>query len=141
MSEPENKQPAEVLRTKRLEIVDDEGKVRAVLATDEKGVTSLSMFDQSARLRASLDTSDAPEQMNGLGLFDTNRRLQIAMGAHTTPEKGGSSTVTAQTWGGRLIRAWVGGEPRLYVADEEGRPIVGQGAFHRVVAERGLLYQ
>jgi hypothetical protein len=37
MSEHEEKIPAEVLRTKRLEIVDDEGKVRAVLGIDEAG--------------------------------------------------------------------------------------------------------
>jgi len=35
----------------------------------------------------------------------------------------------------------VGGEPRLYLADEEGTPIGTQSAFDRVVAERGLLYQ
>jgi hypothetical protein len=88
MGEPENKPPAEVVRTKRLEIVDDEGKVRAVLGTDEAGVTSLSVFDQSERLRASLDASEVPEQMNGLGFFDTNGGLQIAMGAYAISEKG-----------------------------------------------------
>ena len=35
----------------------------------------------------------------------------------------------------------VGGEPRLYLADEEGKPIGTQSAFDRVVAERGLVYQ
>ena len=45
MSEPQDKKPVEVLRTKRLEIVDDEGKVRAVLGTNEQRVTSLSIFD------------------------------------------------------------------------------------------------
>ena len=49
MSEPEDKKRAEVLQTKRLEIVDDEGKVRAALGTDEKGVTSLSVFDARGR--------------------------------------------------------------------------------------------
>ena len=90
MSEHEGTKPAEVLRTKRLEIVDDEGKVRAVLGTNEAGVTSLSVFDQSERLRASLDASEVPEQMNGLGIFDTNGGLQIAMGAYAISEKGSS---------------------------------------------------
>jgi hypothetical protein len=36
MKEPENKSPAEVLRAKRLEIVDDEDKVRAALGTEAK---------------------------------------------------------------------------------------------------------
>jgi hypothetical protein len=35
----------------------------------------------------------------------------------------------------------VGGEPRLYVADEESRPIVRQSAFGRMVAERSIPYQ
>jgi hypothetical protein len=55
MSEHEDKKPADVLRTKRLEIVDDEGKVRAALGTGEEGVASLSIFDQSERLRVSLE--------------------------------------------------------------------------------------
>ena len=35
----------------------------------------------------------------------------------------------------------VGGEPRLYVADEDGKPIDPRNAFERVVAERGIVYQ
>ena len=35
----------------------------------------------------------------------------------------------------------VGGEPRFYVADEEGKPLGRQSAFDRVVAERDLVYQ
>jgi len=35
---PDDAAPAEVLRAKRLEIVDDEGKVRAVLGTREEGI-------------------------------------------------------------------------------------------------------
>ena len=97
MSEHGDMPPAEVLRTKRLEIVDDEGKARAVLGTDEQGVTSLAIFDQSERLRASLDAGEVPEQMNGLGIFDTNGRLQIAMSAHTVSEKGCSIFLGVQT--------------------------------------------
>jgi hypothetical protein len=36
MSEQGEKQPADVLQTKRLEIVDDEGQVREVLETNEE---------------------------------------------------------------------------------------------------------
>ncbi len=35
----------------------------------------------------------------------------------------------------------VGGEPRLYLADEKGNPLGRQSAFDRVLAERGLVYQ
>ena len=38
------------------------------------------------------------------------------------------------------VRAWVE-SPRLYVADEEGKPIVRQSAVRRVVAERNVVYQ
>ncbi len=257
MNEPEDKAPAEVLRTKRLEIVDDEGKVRAALGTDEAGVTSLSIFDQSSRLRVSLDASEISEQANGL--FDTNGRLQVAMGASAVnvhegglncygpngedrvglamhkegsslyfndtndqPRAGfgvyedgqaGLSISAAQKDRHIKMAAWkdgdltlmltdsgapraalrlaesenrelspdlalidkdgragvvvsggsssdphlrladrrykvrgffglgVGGEPRLYVTDEEGKPIGRQSVFDRVVAERGLVYQ
>lgn len=259
MSEHEEREPAEVLKARRLEIVDDKGKVRAVLGTNEEGVTSLSMFDQSGRMRASLDASEVPEQMNGLGIFDTNGALQIAMGAYATSEKGGGfycygpngehraglnvgeqgsglyccdssgerraglgvnegeqaglSLSAAQNdrhiklgaakdgnlylmltesgtpmvglmlgegednvlssnlafmdkdgRGGVVIsggRSWdphvrlidrrqkvrghfglgAGGEPRLYFADEEGKPIDPRNAFERVVADRGVWYQ
>jgi hypothetical protein len=85
LSESENKPPAEVVRTKRLEIVDNEGKVRAALGTDEDGVASLSMFGASGKLGVSLDASNVPEQSNGLALFDTSGELQVAVGASTGP--------------------------------------------------------
>jgi hypothetical protein len=51
MSGQGDKKPTDVLRARRLEIVDDKGDVRAVLGTNEEGVASLSVFDQSARIR------------------------------------------------------------------------------------------
>jgi hypothetical protein len=72
MSEPGNTSPAEVLRAKRLEIVDDEGKVRAVLGTREEGVGGLWVFDESGRVRARLEAGEIPEQGSGLSVFDTN---------------------------------------------------------------------
>ncbi len=89
MREPENNSPEGVVRAKRLEIVDDEGKVRAMLGTDEQGVASLSIFDASGRLQASLDASDIPKQTNGLAVFDESGRLQIGLGASAIPEQGG----------------------------------------------------
>ena len=41
MGEHEEKQPAEVLGTKRLEVVDDRGMVRAALGTNKEGVTGV----------------------------------------------------------------------------------------------------
>jgi hypothetical protein len=35
----------------------------------------------------------------------------------------------------------LGGEPRLYVADEEGKPIVRQSAFFPLLAKRSIVYQ
>jgi hypothetical protein len=52
MSEHGKKQRAEVLRTMRLEIVDEECKVRAVPGTNEEQLTSLSGYDRSERLRS-----------------------------------------------------------------------------------------
>jgi hypothetical protein len=48
MDEHEEKRTVEALRTKRLGIVDDEGKVRAMLGTNENGVAAwTAVFDQS----------------------------------------------------------------------------------------------
>ena len=82
MKGPEDKSPAEVLRAKRLEIVDDEGKVRAALGTDEKGVASLSIFDSSGRLRVTVDASAAPEKGGGLSIHDTNGAVHVGLGVY-----------------------------------------------------------
>jgi hypothetical protein len=234
MSEIQKNKPTDVLRTRRLEVVDDEGRVRAVLGTNEWGFTSLSIFDQSERLRTSLDASEVDEQMNGLSVVDANGRLQISIGAHAISKKGcgfycndpndenrggfgmyedGSAVLSISAAGKdrhikmaatstrdlflvlsdegapmvatrlteskeplspalalidkderagmvisggsdpnlRLVdrrckvRGFFGlgvrGEPKLYVADEEGKPIVRQSVFDRVVADRGIVYQ
>jgi hypothetical protein len=52
MGEHGERQPADVQRTKRLEIVNDEDQVRAVLETNQERVTSLSVYDRSERLRS-----------------------------------------------------------------------------------------
>jgi hypothetical protein len=65
------------------------------LATDEQGVASLSLFDQSERQRASLDASEVAEQIKGLGVFDANGRLQIAMGRIPPPRKATSIAVVS----------------------------------------------
>jgi hypothetical protein len=87
MGEREERQPTDVLRTKRLEIVDDEGKVRAALGTDEKGITSLSLFDASGRLRSTLDAEEISGAASGLGVFDTNGNLRAAVGMYNDPAK------------------------------------------------------
>jgi hypothetical protein len=97
MSEHAEKQPAELLRAKRLEIVDDEGKVRAVLGTNEEGVISLSVFDQSARLRASLEASGVPEQTSGFGVFDTNGRFRSPWARVPSQRKAVASSATVQS--------------------------------------------
>jgi hypothetical protein len=87
MKEPEDKTSADVLRVKRLEIVDDEGKVRAGLGTDEEGITSLSLFDASGRLRSTLDAEERSGKASGLGVFDTNGNLRVAVGMDNDPAK------------------------------------------------------
>ena len=87
MSEHGGKPPSDVLRTKRLEIVDDEGKARAVLGTDEEGITSLSLFEPSGRLRTTLDAEERPDKASGLGVFDTNGNLRVAAGMDNDPAK------------------------------------------------------
>ena len=45
---------ADVVRTKQVELVDSEGKVRARLALDEEGVPGLSLCDEQGNTRATL---------------------------------------------------------------------------------------
>jgi hypothetical protein len=75
MGESEVRTPAEVVRTRRLKIIDEGGKVRAVLGTNDEGITSLSVLDQGGTLRALLDASDRSEQVNGLGVFGASGNL------------------------------------------------------------------
>ncbi len=87
MREPEDKSPAEVLRAKRLEVVDDEGKVRAALGTDEKGIGGLSVYDESGRLRASLEAGEIPGEASGLSVFDANGKPRAIVGMHNDPDQ------------------------------------------------------
>ncbi len=79
---------AEVLRAKRLEIVDDEGEIRISLETHPKGAGGLTVFDASGRRRAALEAGEAQEQGSGLSLFDTNGRARAVVYAHNDPKKG-----------------------------------------------------
>lgn len=88
MSEREDKTPARVLRAKQLEIVDNEGKVRALLGTDREGTTSLSIFDHSDRVRASLGASAIPEKGGGLSVYDKNGEHRAGLGLDESGQAG-----------------------------------------------------
>jgi hypothetical protein len=125
MSEHGDKPPTDVLRTKRLEIVDDEGKVRATLGTDEEETTSLSAFDSSNRIRFTLNAAEAPEKASGLGVFDANGKLRASVGMSSDPE--GSSFLTLLDADGKqrvAVRLRTGGQAGLRIsAAQEDRGI------------------
>jgi hypothetical protein len=79
MGESEVRTPAEVVRTRRLKIGDEGGKVRAVLGTNDEGITSLSVLDQGGTLRALLDASDRSEQVNSLVVFGLTKDGQAGL--------------------------------------------------------------
>lgn len=87
-SSEEAKSGAEVLRAKRLEIVDDEGKVRASLGTLENGAGELALRDASGRVRAVLEVGEVPGEASGLRVFDTHGRPRIDLFAYNDPRKG-----------------------------------------------------
>jgi hypothetical protein len=125
MREPEDKSPAEVLRVKQLEIVDDEGRVRALLGTDREGRTSLSVFDQSDRIRISLGASAIPEQGGGLSFLGTNGKLRAGLGLHENGQAGLSFSAAQKD---RDITISAGDEGNLYlVFTEKDIPMVGLG--------------
>ena len=78
----------EVLRAKRLEIVDDEGRIRASLGTREEGIGGLAVFDASGRRRIALEAGEVDGQGSGLSLLDTNGKTRAVVYAHNDPKKG-----------------------------------------------------
>jgi hypothetical protein len=85
---PDDASPAEVVQAKRLEIVDDEGQVRAVLGTREKGIGGLTVFDASGRKRASLEAGEISEESSGLSVYDTNGKPRAVVTMHNDSDKG-----------------------------------------------------
>jgi hypothetical protein len=125
MSEPGNTSPAEVLRAKRLEIVDDEGKVRAVLGTREEGIGVVSVYDQSGRVRASLEAGEIPEQASGLSVFDTNGKPRAVVSMDNDPDRG-SALILLDTEGKQraVVSLKEGGQAGLrFSAGQKNRAI------------------
>jgi len=114
-----------VLRTRRLEIVDDSGKVRAVLGTGENDVTDLSMFDASGKVRAALEVGEVPGEASGLRLFDTNGETRVSLYSDNDPDKGVVLSITgAQEKTGAALGVDDAGQSWLTVsAGEKGRSI------------------
>lgn len=115
----EEARPAsEVLRAKRLEIVDDEGKVRASLGTLENGVGELALRDASGRVRAVLEVGEIPGEASGLRVFDTNGRARVGLFAYNDPRKGAVVQVNDEKETARATLA----------LDEGGQALLGVGA-------------
>jgi hypothetical protein len=87
LRESEDASPAEVLRTKRLEIVDDKGEVRALLGTREEGVGGLSVYDASGRVRIRLEAGELPDQGSGLSVLDTDGNPRVVVNMNNDPDK------------------------------------------------------
>jgi hypothetical protein len=87
LRESEDALPTEVLRTKRLEFVDDKGEVRAVLGTREEGVGGLSVYDASGRVRVRLEAGEFPDQGSGLSVLDTDGNPRVVVNMNNDPDK------------------------------------------------------
>jgi hypothetical protein len=100
--------PVEVVRARRIELVDDHGRVRAVvgeLAHDEaggEGSFGFGVFDTGARLRAWF----ALEPSGPLLVFDQEGNIALQLGVND-PEPDGLHP------GAHLFLASADGEPRI----------------------------
>lgn len=76
----ETEQPAKLVNTQELRIIDPAGRTRARLGTDAKGVVALYLFDQGGKERARIGvfedlaavvlTGDKEGKSSGLSVFD-----------------------------------------------------------------------
>ena len=66
---------ADVLKCKRLEVVDEQGKIRAAVTVDEAG-PSLSLWDAQGKVRAGLGVSEAG---TGLTLSDAQGKVRAGL--------------------------------------------------------------
>ena len=128
----QNPPASDILRTKRLEVVDDEGRVRAALGTDEEGMGGLTLFDESGKKRAVLEAGEAQGHAEGLALFDADGNIRATLGF----SKDGHSNLTILSGGkGRSIKL---------IGQPDGGVIlglVGEGAPHvfmSLVEEEGV---
>src|SRR5215210_169325 len=84
----EGASPTEVLRTRRLEIVDEKGKVRAVLGAHENGSVGLDVFDNAGKIRASYSVADDAEtSASGVQFFDADGKMRAHMTVRDDAEK------------------------------------------------------
>ena len=131
------KTPApEVIRAQRFELVDAEGRLRAVL-TD----AGLVLYDEKGKSRAtlSLDTDGRPT----LSLSDERGKLRAMLALDGSPtlmlwDEQGEVRATLSLFSGgpglslcdekgktRALLALLNGRPSLVLADEKGQPIAG----------------
>lgn len=131
-SEPQSPPVSDVVRTKRLEIVDDEGKVRAALGTDEEGMGGLTLFDEGGKKRAVLEAGEAQKHAEGLALFDAQGNIRAMLGL----SKDGHSNLSILAGGkGRNIKLIGHPDGGVILA------LVGEGAPHifmNLVEEEGV---
>ena len=100
-----------------MEIVDDEGKVRAVLGTDKEGTGGLSVYDASGRVRARLDAGEILGQDSGLFLFDTDGKPRAMVGMDSDPDKGSALVLIDRDGNQRaIIHAQPGGRAGLSIS-------------------------
>src|SRR5215210_6231974 len=108
--------PSDVLRARRLEVVDDAGTVRAVVGTREEGIGGLTVFDAAGRKRAALEAGEVEGQGSGLSLFDANGKVRAVLYAHNEPGKGAAVYVNDEAEKSRaVLGVHEGGQATLVV--------------------------
>ena len=103
------------LRSQRIELVDAQGAVRAVLGTDEEGSTGLFIRDPAGAIRLSL-THDASQSALFIHDGEGTVRIGVAQFAHGG---GGVALHGAESKGGVVLYHKEGGSLSFYDKDGE----------------------
>ncbi len=104
----------DVVRARRVELVDDEGRVRAELAIDADGSAGLFVHDVDGRVRASV-THDA--QQSALFLMDAEGAVRL--GAAQFAHGGGGYALHGPAGRGAAV-LYLKGDGSLTLYDDEG---------------------
>ena len=119
------KQVIDEIITRKLKVVNSEGKTIAILGEDENGNGALSIFNKASGSRVGCDFDK-----NGDGrLFIGNKSGKVIAALGALDGNGGLSISNKM---GKPVMGWAinkNGDGRLFIGNKSGKPVVGLSAF------------
>ena len=106
-----------VIRARRIELVNEEGKVRALLAVCDAHKAGLVLMDEAGRPRLALQTMR--DSSPGIYLYDTSSRVRASIGL-SAEDAPGLAFLDAENHPRVILSATRDGAPHFGLFDEEG---------------------